>query len=154
MAIDIKKAEALYGARYIGLYDIPNKRRDGTAFIREHVEVFYQPNPKVELGHTHYFGLITRHDYTGMLTGELWICNAAGILDAKYNAHRFEDGTIICSRFRHDYVARDGVMLDGGIDYCRSGGLGPNGYIHIVDDHEEFVPYDVAATNWNPNDPF
>lgn len=137
MSINTQKAEEVYGAKYIGFYDIPDKKLDGSPFIREHVYVFYQPNPNVALGHTHYFGLIERYP-----DPRAWICNAAGILDAKYNAHRFEDGTIIASRYRHDYVEKGDVMIDGGIDYLRSGGKGPNGYVHIVGDHEEFVPYD------------
>lgn len=135
MSINTKAAEEHYGAKYIGFYDFPDKKRDGTAFIREHAYVFYHPNPKTELGHTNYFGLIEG------LVDQLWICNAIGILDARYPAYRFEDGTYIVSRYRHDYVTRDGVMLDGGIDYVRyNPAYPPNGHVRIIGDHEEFVP--------------
>lgn len=141
MSINTAKAAEHYGGKYIGFYDVPDKKRDGTSFIREHVYVFYQPNPQTELGHTHYFGLIEQFDPTDGSPIQIWICNAIGILDARYPAYRFEDGTYIASRYRHDYVTRDDVMLDGGIDYVRyNPAYPPNGHVRIIGDHEEFVP--------------
>jgi hypothetical protein len=31
-----------------------------------------------------------------------------------------DDGEVIVSRYRHDYVEKDGRMIDGGRDYTRS----------------------------------
>jgi len=31
-----------------------------------------------------------------------------------------DDGEVIVSRYRHDYVEKDGRMIDGGRDYVRS----------------------------------
>lgn len=128
-SINIAKAEAHYGAKYIGYYDLPD--REGP------FSVFYQPNPQTDLGHSNYFGLFVHPVFQ-----HLFITQAKSILEARYPAFRFPDGTILCSRYRHDYVTHDGLMLDGGLAYLRSGGKAGHGaefgYIRIVGDHEEF----------------
>jgi hypothetical protein len=129
-----KQIEEKYSVKYIGFYDVPDTTRYGEKFIREHVRVFYQPNPKTELGHTNYMGVIIHP-----VDESIWLCNAAGILDAEYPAYMFADGSYISSRYRHDYQTRGDVMLDGGIDYVRyNPAYPPNGYVKIVRDHEMF----------------
>jgi len=144
MGINTEVVEEKYGVKYIGFYDIPAKTKDGKDTEREHIYVFYQANPKVDLGHSNYLGVF-EHYVDIDVPPTIYLTNAKSILEAKYPAHRFEDGTYICTRYRHDYVTGgegdNFVMLDGGISYARSGGKGANGYVRIVDDHEEFVPY-------------
>ena len=128
MGLDISKVEEKYGVKYIGFYDLP----DG----RENVYIFYQPNPKTELGHSNYLGVFINY-----LTSEIWLTDGKSILDAKYPARKCEDGFILCSRYRHDYVVHGDHMLDGGLAYTRCSGGGPNGFVQIIDDKEVFVEY-------------
>jgi hypothetical protein len=125
----IKTAEQRYGGKYIGLYDLPD--REGP------FHVFYQPNPDVSKGHSHYFGLFTRHlDPT-----HLYITNAASIVGAKFPAVRLSNGVVITSRYVHDYVEIGGAMLDGGLAYTRCfPSCPPTGHIEIVEAEERYVP--------------
>jgi hypothetical protein len=133
--------EEKYKVKYIGYYDIPG---------RDSVRIFYQSNPRLDLGHSNYLGVILQYRGTDLdIPPEIWLCDGKTILEAKYPAIRFEDGTILCSRYRHDYVTQPnqpGVFLDGGLDYTRCNPKHrPNGHIVIVDDHEEFVPLQVES---------
>jgi hypothetical protein len=126
----------MYEVSYVGYYDIPD---------RESVYVFYQPNPKTELGHSNYLGVLVNYRVSVLTFGdtrnpEIWLCDAKSIVDAKYPAIKFDDGYILCSRFRHDYVTYGDAMLDGGLSYTRCyPDHPPTGYIRIVDDKEEYV---------------
>lgn len=127
MSINVPTVEKQYGVKFIGFYDLPNGR--------EHVYVFYQANPKTELGHSNYLGVFV--DY---FRDAVYLTDAKSILEAKYPAISCGDGKILCSRYRHDYQTYRHAMIDGGLAYTRCHpGYPPNGYIHIVEDHEEFV---------------
>jgi len=124
-SLNIKVAEDYYNASYVGFYDIPG--RDG-------VHVFYQKNPRYDLGHSEYFGLLINP-----LTEQLYVCNAERITEAKYPAIQFEDGFILCSRYRHDFVSHGDAFLDGGLDYTRCSPYHrPNGHIQIIEGKEVF----------------
>lgn len=107
----IKIAEEKYGAKYMGYWC--TKRLDGNSWNERPVDVFYQPNPDTSKGHTHYFGLFVQE-------GNLWITNAASAFAEPITGIVCEDGEVIVSRFRHDYVTKGDRMIDGGRDYVRA----------------------------------
>lgn len=125
----IKKAEELYGAKYMGFWS--TKRSDNGGWNDTPVDVFYQPNPDTEKGHSHYFGL-----YKQMLTGVLYITDAKSAFSDPILGIETEDGEVIVSRYRHDYVEKDKYMVDGGRDYFRTSG-GP--VVRIRVEGPEFV---------------
>lgn len=120
-------AEEHYGATYIGCYDLPD--REGP------FDVFYQPNPNVEAGHTHYFGL-----WRNPLTDEIYITNAASILAARFAAIQI-NGRFLVSRYRHDYRTEGPAMIDGGLAYVRCNpNFPPTHTMRIEIDREVFEP--------------
>lgn len=106
----IQKVEEKYGAKYMGYWAI---RTTSGGWGDSPVDVFYQPNPDVSKGHTNYFGIFFRGDSS-------YICEASsafsepiyGIVDPLTNE-------VLVSKYRHDYVSKNDVMIDGGRDYIR-----------------------------------
>jgi len=109
--VAIKKVEDLRNAKYMGYWC--TKRTDGKSWNESPVDVFYQPNPDIEAGHSNYFGLYMRD-------GNLFITDAASAFSEPIVGSICEDGEVIVSRYRHDYVAKKGAMIDGGRDYTRT----------------------------------
>lgn len=111
----------------MGYYDLPN--RDG-------IEVFYQANPKTELGHSNYMGLF--YDTQGFP----WVTNAKSITEAKYPAIEVRPGEFIVSRYRHNYVVDpdSGAFIDGGLAYTRSN-RSITHYMRVVDGKEVYDRY-------------
>ena len=124
---NIKKAEELYGAKYMGYWC--TKRLNGESWNDNPVDVFYQPNPDTEKGHKHYFGLFVQG-------GVLYITDATSAFSDPITGIETDDGEVIVSRYRHDYVEKDKYMIDGGRDYLRTSG-GP--FVRIRVDGPEFV---------------
>ena len=106
----ISKIEEKYGAKYMGYWC--TKRPSG-GWNEQPVDVFYQPNPDTAKGHTHYFGMFYRDDV-------LYITEASTAFSDPIAGIVTDDGEVIVSRYRHDYVEKDGRMIDGGRDYTRS----------------------------------
>lgn len=106
----IKAAEDKYGAKYMGYWCT---KSPGGYWNGRPVDVFYQPDPDVSKGHTHYFGLLIQG-------GILYITNAASAFEEPITGIICEDGEVIVSRYRHNCVEKDGRMIDGGRDYVRS----------------------------------
>lgn len=119
----IPKAEAHYSARYVGLYDLPD--REGPFHI------FYTENPDTSKGHDNYFGLFWRND-------EPYITSAATIRDAVFSAHKLDEHSYLVSRYRHDYRRANGKMIDGGLAYVRSSIPGPEYEMRIIDGYEVY----------------
>jgi hypothetical protein len=58
---------------------------------------------------------------------ECWmVTNGLSAVEGDFNGILLEDGTLVHSRFRHDYFEHGGAVADGGRDYFRSGGV-PSG---------------------------
>ena len=129
----IKKAEELYGAKYMGYWC--TKRLNGESWNDNPVDVFYQPNPDIEKGHKHYFGLFIQN-------GSLYITDATSAFSDPIMGIETNDGEVIVSRFRHDYVEKDEYMIDGGRDYFRTSG-GPVVQVR-VEGSEFFIERIVA----------
>lgn len=106
----IKVIEENYGAKYMGYWC--TQRLNG-GWNERPVDVFYQPNPDTEKGHTHYFGMFVQG-------GDVYITDATSAFGDPITGIICEDGEVIVSRYRHDYVEKDGRMIDGGRDYVRA----------------------------------
>jgi hypothetical protein len=107
----IKLIEEKYGAKYMGYWCT---KRLGGSWHEVPVDVFYQPDPDTEKGHTHYFG-VYRND-----AGLVMITEASSAFSEPIAGSICDDGEVIVSRYRHDYVAMKGAMIDGGRDYVRT----------------------------------
>ncbi len=122
----IELAEKQYNAKYMGGWCIKDKHGNWSELP---VDVFYQPNPNRELGHSHYFGLFGRGN-------EIMITDAQSAFSKVPLLGILEDGLVYVSRFRHDAVATPlGKFIDGGRDYIHSNFAG--NFIKVsVYDHE------------------
>ena len=108
----IKTIEEKYGAKYLGYWC--TKRFNGDWNDRP-VDVFYQPNPDTSKGHSRYFGVFNQN-------GSVMITNAESCFEEPISGSICEDGEVIVSRYRHDYVEKKGAMIDGGRDYIKTNG--------------------------------
>ena len=109
--IDINIVNEKYGSTFVGYF--PAKVVGGWG---QPTAVFYQPNPKTELGHSNYFGLfVTEHT-------PLVIHNADYITKGWVGA-KAQNGELIWSEYSHDYKESSDktVWVDGGFDYTRTG---------------------------------
>lgn len=109
----LKTVQDHYGGTYVGYFC--TKRPDGS-WNETPVDVFYQPNPDVSKGHSHYFGVFRRD--SGM-----YITNAISVTEQPMLGVIANDGEVLVSRYRHDYRrSNDGsVFIDGGRDYTKYG---------------------------------
>lgn len=122
-ASGIKQIEEKYGAKYMG-YWCTKSARGG--WNEQPVDVFYQPNPNVELGHKHYFGMFVQNETP-------YICDASSAFGEPIYGMPCEDGEVIVSRYCHNYVTKGDRMIDGGRDYTRSS-VHPTVKITVVED--------------------
>ena len=129
----IQKISEMYGGKYLGYWAIKDKNGNWSEMP---VDVFYQPNPDRSKGHTNYFGMYRNFNDQVMIT------NAESAFSQPITGVVTDDGEVIVSRYRHDYVTKDNRMIDGGRDYVRSSTIGPFVTITIKDD--EFVFGDAA----------
>lgn len=94
-------------AQHVGQF--PLKLRGG--FSDFHAEVFYEPNPKIELGHSNYFAI-----YTPM--GGVYIIGAEHVEKLVLSVYTDSEGDFIYSRFQHDFrsfkTSAGEVSIDGG----------------------------------------
>jgi hypothetical protein len=107
----ITRAEAHYGAKYMGYW--VTKKPDGQ-WNETPVDVFYQPNPDLSKGHSHYFGMHRNGRNFPMIT------NAESAFSETIVGFLTDDGEVIVSRYRHDFVQKDVHFIDGGRDYTRA----------------------------------
>lgn len=130
----IKAVEKAYGAKYMGFWC--TKRNNG-AWNETPVDVFYQPHADTEKGHSNYFGIYVQQ-------GKPWITNAESAFSEPITGAICDDGEVIVSRYRHDYVEKKGAMIDGGRDYirsnmCRLASVSVENNNFIIKQHEEFA---------------
>lgn len=114
----IRKIEEKYDAKYMGYWCT---QRPGGGWNESPVDVFYVENPDTSKGHTNYFGMFVKTDpYSGESTGSVYITEASTAFKDPISGIVTDDGEVIVSRYRHDYVEKNGYMIDGGRDYTRS----------------------------------
>lgn len=130
----IDKISESYKAIYMGSW--AKKIANNTMWSEFAIPVFYQPNPDFEKGHTHYFGI-----YVGMYDNQVYITDASSCFLEPFAGVIHED-TVLVSKYRHDYIARGNVVIDGGRDYTRTNGCdvyevtveGPDFFLHKNDE--------------------
>lgn len=123
-----------YGAQYMGPWSILQK----SGWTIDPVDVFYQPNPDVSKGHSHYFGMFRTFE------GQVMITNAESAFSEPITGLLTDDGEVIVSRYRHDCVQKGPYMIDGGRDYLRTSGNNADGKlikVTVVDGEFEFEVY-------------
>jgi hypothetical protein len=118
----IKGIEEKNNAKYMGPWC--TQRLKG-GWNERPVDVFYQPNPDTEKGHKHYFGMFIQD-------GTVWITDATSAFMDPITGIVCEDGEVIVSRYRHDYVTKGDRMIDGGRDYVRAS-LHSSATVTVVD---------------------
>lgn len=107
---ELPRIEKHYNAKYIGYWC--TKRPDGN-WNESPVDVFYVENPDKSKGHSHYFGLFLSQ------YNELMITNAESAFSEQITGVLANDGEVLVSRYRHDFISKDGAFADGGRDYLR-----------------------------------
>lgn len=105
----IRKIEEKYDAQYMGYWC--TKSSSGN-WNESPVDVFYVENPDTSKGHTNYFGMFVRD-------GSVYITEASTAFADPISGIVTDDGEVIVSRYRHDYVTKGNYMIDGGRDYTR-----------------------------------
>jgi len=106
----IANIENSYNAKYMGYWctnNTKNRQWNDTP-----VDVFYVANPDRSKGHTNYFGMYVRNNSS-------YIIDASSAFSVPITGILTNDGEVIVSRYRHDYVEKDGYMIDGGRDYLK-----------------------------------
>ena len=122
--------EKQYGAKYMGYWAI----RLESGWSDTPVDVFYQPNPDVSKGHSHYFGMFRTFE------GQVMITNAESAFSEPITGLLTDDGEVIVSRYRHDYITKGPYMIDGGRDYLRTSGNTADGkLVKVTVENGEFV---------------
>lgn len=106
----IKRIEEIKDAKYMGYWC--TKRPSNGSWNERPVDVFYQANPDVEQGHKNYFGMFVQN-------GTIWITDATSAFSDPITGVLCDDGEVLVSRYRHDYVTKGNYMVDGGRDYLR-----------------------------------
>ena len=113
LGIDVQKVlelEKFTGCSYVGQF--PGARMDASEDIDFRdcaVDVFYQPNPNRELGHSNYFSIRAGN-------GTAYVANAAYVTHLEFYGIVDHDGSILYARYQHDFrYTHDGEFgVDGG----------------------------------------
>jgi hypothetical protein len=105
----IPKFEEHYNSKYMGYWCTKHPRG---GWNEQPVDVFYNANPDTSKGHSHYFGLFLNNN-------SLMITNAESAFSQPIVGVECEDGEVLVSRYRHDYVMKGDRFIDGGRDYYR-----------------------------------
>lgn len=111
----IKKVEKLRNATYMGPWCVKTKND----WSETPVEVFYQENPNVEAGHSHYFGIF-RKITLGTVSDDVYITNAESAFSVPITGI-LDNDEVVVSRYCHDFVDTSSGFIDGGRDYVRFG---------------------------------
>jgi hypothetical protein len=124
-----------FGAIFIGDFSIKTKTGAWSALP---VAVFYQPNPALHLGHTHYFGIFNTG---GLYQPEFVITDASSAFSEPILGIVADDGEVIFSRSRHDFrTSKDGsVSIDGGREYIKYNSLSSAQLVNLIIDKDKLV---------------
>lgn len=134
----IATIEKEYNAKYMGFWCT---RRPSGGWNEQPVDVFYVANPDRSKGHTNYFGLFVRDNAS-------YIVDASSAFDAPITGILTNDGEVIVSRYRHDYVEKNGYIIDGGRDYLKCGGNSLTTFVNVSVVDGEFV-FEVQMNTLN-----
>lgn len=106
---NVKTVETGYNAKYLGPWTIKDRSGNWTNYP---VDVFYVESPDTSKGHSNYFGLFKKGD-------SLMICDASSAFSEPIVGLLAENNEVLISRYRHDYVKKGEVFVDGGREYLR-----------------------------------
>lgn len=110
--------------KYVNFYDIGGGKE---------MYVFYQEDPRTDLGHSNYLGVFIKPDRS------VWFTNAKSVAEQSYPALK-EDDEIIVTRYTHDFVQNSkGHFIDGGLDYVRTN-ANLTGHVVVRDGQEVYIP--------------
>lgn len=124
----IAQIEAMREATYMGYWCGKTKSGD---WGEVPMDVFFTPNPDVEEGHTHYFGLLVQD-------GKVLIADATSCF-SEVMSGIVENETVYVSRFMTDSVQTPlGQIIDGGRDYTRASQDASFVTVSVKDDGFEF----------------
>lgn len=119
--LNISEIEKQYKVEYIGDFSIKDKHG---VYTTKPISIFYQENPKTELGHSNYMGLYCTYKYVDheITTDKLFICDGKSAFEEPLTGVIADNGQIIISCYTHDYVISDddSVFVDGGRDYLKT----------------------------------
>lgn len=110
----IDKIANYYKARFMGAWCIKDKYNN---WNNEPVDVFYQPEPDIERGHSNYFGVFKARGEDGKLN--LYVCDAKSAFSEPIYGVLCDDGEVLISRYVNDMKQKGDHMIDGGRDYIR-----------------------------------
>ncbi len=137
--LNIDGVNDLYGddVVYMGYFAIKTKNGN---WSDSPVDVFYQPNPKTELGHSHYFGFFIRDD-------SAFVTDAQSAFENPLIAALSNDFLYI-SRYRNHFLEFPGGFIDGGRDYTRLGGIPIPKTVEVVVKGPDFYVGEEKAEKW------
>ncbi|NBX51922.1 hypothetical protein EBT25_18785, partial [bacterium] len=96
------------------------------------VDVFYVANPDRSKGHSNYFGMFVNE------RGNVMICNAESAFSEPITGVLCDDGEVLVSRYRHDFVTKGEISVDGGRDYTKTSGNVTYINVTVVDGEFQF----------------
>lgn len=110
----VSKLEDYYRAKFMGHWCIKDKYEN---WNDQPVDVFFQPNPDLEKGHSYYFGVFKAHDEKGKMN--LYLCDAHTAFSEPIYGVLSDDGEVLISRYRNDLREKNDHFIDGGRGYIR-----------------------------------
>ena len=137
---DVVEIEKRYNATFVGDFSIVISAKDdeNIRWSDWPVAVFYQPNPDIEKGHSHYFGL-----YFHEGSNHIYICDASSAFREPIAGIIADNGEVVFSRYRHDFRTScdKSVSIDGGRDYthCSANNLNADRFVKLVIDKDKLV---------------
>lgn len=116
--LKIEAIEKKKNAKYLGDFAIKDIWDNWTD---SPVAVFYQENPNRDLGHTNYFGIFAKMEILPSifqaegeeLQRKWYICNGSSAFSKPLWALKTPIGVLL-SGYPHDYIEKEGYMIDGG----------------------------------------
>lgn len=114
---------------FMGFHSIKQPTRGWINFA---VPVWYQPDPLPH--HSNYFALHRN------MQGQVLIMDGASAFSEPIAGIIADDGEIIYSRFRHDYVVSEdsSVFIDGGREYTKASLVDPSRRVTITVENQHF----------------
>lgn len=98
-------------ASYVGQFPLKLKSHtDDTSFTDWYADVFYEPNPRKDLGHGHYFAFYVRE-------GSLFVTGAEHVEDLVLSVFTDLKGDYIYSRYQHDFRSFTAAVVGDPADY-------------------------------------
>ena len=77
-----------------------------------------------------------------------YIIDASSAFSVPITGILTNDGEVIVSRYRHDYIVKDGYIIDGGRDYLKCSGNSLTTFVNVSVEDGEFV-FEVQMNTLN-----